>query len=178
MCNFLRFGKRHQPAIEPMQAPPKLTGKQKLVGSIGAAALPVLAIIAMWEGKENDPYQDIVGVWTVCYGETRVEMRSYTDAECEDMLADAVGDFAGAVLERNPNLRDHPNQLAAATSLAYNIGKSAYARSTAARRFGAGDLAGGCEAMTWWNKAGGRVVRGLVNRRQAEYRLCMEGLEQ
>lgn len=157
--------------------PNENTGRGKLIATLGAtAAAAVLALVMPWEGKSNDPYRDIVGVMTVCYGETRVEMRRYNDAECEAMLADAVGDFGGAVLERNPNLREHPYVLAAATALTYNIGKSAYARSTAARRFAAGDLRGGCHAMLRWNKAGGRVVRGLVNRRQAEYRVCMTGL--
>jgi lysozyme len=161
----------------PLQSMHQPSGKGKLVATLGAtAAAAALAIIAPWEGKRNDPYQDIVGVWTVCYGETRVPMHRYTDSQCEDMLAEGVGDFGGAVLERNPNLADHPYALAAATSVAYNIGKTAYARSTAARRFAAGDIAGGCQALTWWNKAGGRVVRGLVNRRQAEYRVCITGL--
>lgn len=161
----------------PIVPLPTQTGRGRLAAGLGAtAAAAALALIAPWEGKSNDPYVDIVGVATVCYGETRVEMRSYTDAECSDMLAEAVGDFGGAVLERNPNLREHPYALAAATSLTYNIGKSAYARSTAARRFAAGDLRGGCHAMLRWNMAGGRVVRGLTNRRQAEYRLCMTGL--
>jgi len=153
------------------------TGRGKLAATLGAtAAAAVLALVMPWEGKSNDPYRDIVGVQTVCFGETRVEMRRYSDAECEAMLAEAVGDFGGAVLARNPNLRDKPYVLAAATSLSYNIGKSAYARSTAARRFAAGDLRGGCAAMLRWNMAGGRVVRGLTNRRQAEYRVCMTGL--
>ena len=148
-------------------------------GAIGIAAALALAVpfIAEWEGKRNDPYQDIVGVWTVCYGETRVEMRSYTDAECDAMLGEAVEDFTDAVLERNPNLADHPHALAAASSLAFNIGKAGYARSTAARRFDAGDIAGGCEAMTWFNRAGGQVVRGLQRRRAAEYEICMEDAE-
>ena len=152
---------------------PALTGKAKLIATLGAAGALAIGIIAPWEGKSNDPYFDIVGVATVCYGETRVEMRSYTDAECEDMLADAVGEFAEGVLRRNPNLADHPHALAAATSLAYNVGLGAYSSSTAARRFDAGDIAGGCEAMTRYNRAGGRVVRGLVNRRNAEYELCV-----
>lgn len=144
--------------------------------ALGTAGALALALIAPWEGKSNDPYVDIVGVTTVCYGETRVAMRRYTDAECEDMLADAVGDFGGAVLERNPNLRDRPYQLAAATSLTYNIGKSAYARSTVARRFADGNWKGGCDAMLMWNRAGGRVIRGLTNRRRAERALCMTDL--
>ena len=158
--------------LVPMAAP---TGRGKLAATLGAtAAAAVLAIIAPWEGKSNDPYVDIVGVTTVCYGETRVEMRRYTDAECQDMLAEAAGEFGAAVLDRNPNLREHPYALAAATSLAYNIGQSAYARSTVARRFAAGNIRGGCDAMLMWNKAGGRVVRGLTRRRQAERELCLK----
>lgn len=155
----------------------KTPGKKRLVGTVGAtAAAGLIALVGTWEGKRNDPYRDLVGVWTVCYGETRVAMRSYSNAECEDMLADGLADFAEPVLQRNPELQSRPNQLIAATSLAYNIGASAYARSTAAKRFSAGDWKGGCEALKRWNKAGGRVVKGLVNRREAEYQICMTDL--
>ncbi|MXO72858.1 glycoside hydrolase family protein [Altererythrobacter buctensis] len=154
---------------------PEQTGRSKLAATLGAtAAAAALAIVGVWEGKSNDPYRDIVGVWTVCYGETRVDMRRYTNAECEDMLAGAVGEFGEAVLARNPNLRDKPYALAAATSLSYNIGQSAYARSTVARRFSAGNIRGGCDAFLMWNKAGGREVRGLTRRRQAERALCLK----
>lgn len=174
MPNFLRFGRRTPPAIEPMSKPsvsPKAAGLAAML----ALAVP---LIATWEGKENDPYVDLVGVLTVCYGETRgIENRTYSDAECDAMLHEAAGDFGEAVLDRNPNLLDRPYQWAAATSLSYNIGKAGYSRSTAAKRFESGNWAGGCEAMTWYNRAGGKVVRGLVNRRRDEYRLCMTGLE-
>lgn len=145
-----------------------------LVGA-GCAAL-LVPFVGTWEGKSNDPYRDLVGVQTVCYGETRVEMRRYSDSECEAMLAQGLGDFAKPVLERNPELLGHDPQLAAATSLAYNIGASAYHRSTVARRFSAGNWRGACDAFLMWNKAGGRVVRGLVNRRKAERELCLKDL--
>lgn len=155
----------------------KSSGKGALVALVGGtAALAMIGLVGPWEGKRNDPYRDIVGVWTVCYGETRVQMRRYTDAECEDMLADGLGDFAGYVLERNPNLRHRPYQLAAATSLTYNIGPAAYRRSTVAKRFSAGDYRGACDAFLMWNRAGGRVVQGLVNRRHAERRVCLTDL--
>ncbi len=64
---------------------------------------------------------------------------------------------------------------AAFTSLTWNIGVGGICRSTALRRLNEGDVAGACEALTWWNRAGQRVVRGLVNRREDEYRLCMLG---
>jgi lysozyme len=141
----------------------------------GAVALAV-PIIAKWEGSRHDPYRDIVGVWTVCYGETRVEMRRYTEAECLVMLESAVGEFAGAVLVCTPGLRNRPEQLAAATSLTYNIGQAAYCRSTVARKFNAGDLRGACEAFGAWVYAGGKRVQGLANRRAEEARLCLSGL--
>lgn len=151
-----------------------MTVNRTIVASLGALALAVAApFIASWEGKRNDPYRDIVGVQTVCYGETNVDMRRYTDAECTAMLERSVASYRDAVIRCTPSLEGHPVQLAAVTSLAYNIGPRAYCNSTADARFDAGDLKGGCEAILRWNKAGGRVVQGLVNRRRAEYNLCM-----
>lgn len=148
-----------------------------LVGTVGAtAAAALIALVATWEGKSNDPYRDIVGVWTVCYGETKVEMRRYSDPECKAMLEQSLVGYADPVLKRNPELKGHPHQLAAAVSLAYNIGPSAYSRSTVARRFSAGNWKSACDAFLMWRYAGGKEVRGLLNRRKAERQLCLKGL--
>ncbi len=141
----------------------------------GALALAV-PLISKWEGRKLDPYRDIGGVWTVCDGETRVPMRRYTHAECDAMLQKAAGEFQEQVLRCTPVLADRPYQLAAATSLAYNIGASAYCRSTVARRFNAGDTKGACDAFLMWRFAGGREVRGLLNRRKDERRICLTGV--
>lgn len=141
--------------------------------SIGASLILATPFIAGWEGKRNDPYRDIGGVQTVCYGETRVKMKRYSDKECLEMLDKAVGEFAEKVVEINPILANRPIQLAAATSLAYNIGINAYRGSTVARRFNSGDTKGACEAFKMWRMVKGKVSKGLVNRRQAEYTLCM-----
>lgn len=161
--------------ILPMEEPK--SGKGKLVALIGgSAAVGLLTLVGTWEGKKNEPYRDIVGVWTVCYGETRVEMRRYTDDQCKDMLADGLADFAGPVLARNPELRGHDAQIVAASSLAYNIGPAAYRRSTVAKRFSAGNWRGACDAFLSWSFAGGRQVKGLLNRRKAERDICLRGL--
>jgi lysozyme len=148
----------------------------KTVGGAGLAAA-LIALVAQWEGKSNDPYFDVIanGVWTVCYGETNVPMRRYSDAECEAMLADSLGNYGKTVKELTPNISG--NQLIAATSLAYNIGGNAYARSTVRRRFRLGDTKGACDAFLMWTRAGGREVRGLRNRREAERRICLTGLD-
>lgn len=161
--------------IQPMV--PETPGRKRLAGIVGASAVAgLIAVVAQWEGKSNDPYRDLVGVWTVCYGETRVEMRRYSNAECEDMLANGLADFAGPVLKRNPELRGRDPQLIAAVSLSYNIGSAAYDRSTVARRFSAGDFKGACDAFLMWTKAGGREVKGLRNRRENERQICLRGL--
>ncbi|MEW4468992.1 lysozyme [Parasphingorhabdus sp. JC815] len=165
--------------IEPMQPDKKPVSKKQM--GAGAAIVAMLAIatpfVASWEGKSNDPYKDIVGVLTVCYGETRnIQHRRYSDAECSAMLQDGLGDFGEAVAKRNPELRGHPNQWAAATSLAYNIGKSAYNRSTVAKRFEQGRWRSACDNFLSWKYAGGRVVKGLVNRRHAERKICLTNL--
>lgn len=147
------------------------------IGLTAAVVAAAVAFIAPWEGTRLEPYRDIAGVWTVCNGETRVEMRRYTKAECDAMLRDAVnGTYGRAVLKAVPALARRPNQLVASISLSYNIGTDAFGRSTVARRFNAGDWKGGCDAFRMWNRAGGRVVQGLVNRREAERKLCLTGL--
>lgn len=149
------------------------------VQDVLAVAVP---LIAKWEGLRTTAYQDIVGVWTVCYGETKGVRPgdTYTKAECGEMLAQEVLAYrAGWRSYTTAETRSHrltaPRE-AAFTSLAYNAGVYAIGKSTATRRLNAGDIAGACTAIGWWNKAGGRVVRGLVNRRTEEVALCRVGL--
>lgn len=147
-------------------------------GAVIAALAMATSLVAPWEGKRNDPYRDVVGVQTVCYGETRVQMRRYSDAECKALLTKAIEkDFAPKVFACVPVLKTRPFEAAASISLAYNIGPAAFCKSTAARRFRSNDWSGGCNAMNRFVYAGGRVVQGLVNRRRAEVALCMKGVK-
>lgn len=63
------------------------------------------------------------------------------------------------------------NQFDALVSLSYNIGEGGFKSSTALKRINAGDYAGGAEAMKRFNKSGGGVMQGLVNRRNDEVKL-------
>lgn len=139
-------------------------------------------LVAKWEGKRNNSYRDIVGVWTICYGHTRTAGPGQykTDAECEALLRNELLEYReglhGYFLPETLNSRLTPERDAAYTSLAFNVGIAGAGRSTATRRLNAGNIRGGCEALTWWNRAGGRIVRGLVNRRAEERALCLAGL--
>lgn len=150
--------------------------KTRLAGAAGAAAL---ALVGAWEGLRLTAYRDVVGVPTVCYGETQgVALGdSHSKVECDQMLLASlrrheVG-MRGCL--RKPDALPVKTYIAF-VSLTYNIGVGAFCRSTARRRLDRGDTKGACDAATWFNKAGGRTLRGLVNRRKAEHKLCLEGL--
>ena len=162
---------------------PKPPSKGKLAAIIGVpAALALVATVNLWESGGKDPpltaYLDIVGVWTICDGDTQGVKAGDRDTleGCRIRLDTRLAEFAAPVLACTPNLRGHDNQTVAAISLAYNIGVAGYCRSTADRRFDTGDWRGGCDAILLWNRAGGRVVNGLARRREAERRLCLTDL--
>jgi len=136
-------------------------------------------------------YLDIVGVPTACDGITTYQGKPlkagmrFTEQQCAAMLEEELVKHAIGVMKCTPGLalssdprvekrREGPRF--AAVSGAYNFGVGNYCGSTARKRFNAGDLMGGCEALTWWNKAGGRVIKGLVARRAREAKVCREGL--
>ena len=143
-------------------------------------------LISRWEGKRNQAYQDIVGVWTICYGHTKTAGpdKYYNDAKCYDLLNEEIDEYRTGLhksfTQTTMNTRLTPYRDAAYTSLAYNVGIRAAGRSTATRRLNRGDIEGGCEALTWWNKGTfngtRRVVRGLVRRRSEEQEYCLRGL--
>ena len=145
-----------------------------------------LELIGAWEGKRNYAYLDIADVPTICYGSTRgVKLGDYkTDRECKTLLIHEIAEYRSGLFQYFTPVTEHCRMTdkrdAAYTSLAYNVGIRAAGKSTATRRLNKGDIAGGCEALTWWNKArvNGtlRRVRGLVNRRNDERRYCLEGL--
>ncbi len=151
--------------------------KSAAAGGAGAIAIAV-AFIMPWEGRELRAYRDIVGVWTICYGDTRGVKPGQVASvsECDSMLAKSVRGYADGIAKCLPaSLPDKTR--AAFISAAYNIGVSGFCGSSMSRRAKAGDLRGACDALLLWNKAGGKVVKGLTNRRQAERALCLEGLQ-
>ncbi|WP_299296811.1 lysozyme [uncultured Tateyamaria sp.] len=143
--------------------------------------------VSQWEGRRLTAYFDLVGVATICDGHTRTVTAAdvhagttFSAAKCDALLSEELHEYwsetrkgftPDTIAGRLTRHRD-----AAYASLSYNVGWGGVRKSTATRRLNAGDIAGGCEALTWWNKAGGRVVRGLVNRRNVEFDMCMMGV--
>jgi len=151
--------------------------KLKKSGALMAAAI---AMIGGYEGLRLYSYQDVVGVWTSCYGETRgiKPGMKFTKPECDSMLAKRLIEFETEMRKclRSPDsIPDKP--YLAFLSLSYNIGAPTFCKSSIARKANAGDLRGACNAIPLYNKAGGRVWRGLVTRRADEKAICLSGLK-
>jgi lysozyme len=147
------------------------------------AAVVVVALatpfIAQWEGLETTAYRDIVGVPTVCYGETRgVKMGdTYTKEQCFQMLNKAVGDYYKDLQPymKNPNIP--VGVQASLLELAYNVGVSKAGGSTMMNLANQGKYKEACNELRKWVKADGQTVQGLVNRRSgSKVQLCMKGL--
>jgi lysozyme len=146
----------------------ELTPKQKAAagGGLALALASTVAILQVWEGKVNDPHWDRYGkIYDVCYGETRVEMRHYSDQECLLLLRNGAGEFQAAVLKINPRLKTDPYQLGAHTSFAYNLGVATYRKSSVARLYREGKESLACKAFALYRYAGGQELRGLKLRR-------------
>lgn len=150
---------------------------------VGLTVIGSLAVglVGGWEGMKTRAYADKFagGIPTVCFGETRgVKMGDqYTPDECRAMLGDALVEFEQGMRKclTNPD-RIPAKSYVAFLSLSYNIGTGAFCRSSLARKLNAGDLRAACNELPKWNKAGGKVVKGLVNRRAEERKLCLQGL--
>ncbi len=145
----------------------------------GAAMLLALATttVGQFEGLRTVAYRDIVGVPTVCYGETRgVRMgQRYTKTECDAMLLKGLDEFADR-MERCITRPMGNDAYVAFLSLGWNIGTGALCKSSAVRLYNAGERRAACRAFMLWNKAGGRVVPGLTRRREVERDLCLKGI--
>lgn len=162
----------YTPTPEPVK---RSTGKGAAIGGVAGAATiaAIVAFIGPWEGRRYTAYQDIVGVWTICEGHTKGVKAGdvANDAQCDAMTAQDVAEHNAGI--RACITRPMPQNVEIAfTSLAFNAGVGAFCGSTALRRYNAGDDSGACDALNMWNRAGNKVVRGLVNRRAAESALC------
>lgn len=149
----------------------------KTVG-IGLGALILsLPIVAYFEGFVPKTYIDPVGIPTVCYGETNrsitMQDRFFTKEECTALLDASLRKHAqGLSACVKAPLADH--EAAAVLSWGYNVGVSAACTSTLVAKLNAGAPAKEwCTELKRWVYAGGKKLRGLEIRREAEYTMCI-----
>lgn len=155
----------------------RLRTATKALTAVGVLAV---ATVGAYEGLRTKAYRDIVGVPTICFGETRgVKMgdRATVD-ECKAMLADRLVEFETGIAKCVKNWNSVPDVPAVQfLSLGYNVGLGAFCGSTLVKKLNRGDIRGACNELPRWNRAGGKVVRGLVIRRAQEQKDCLRGLQ-
>jgi lysozyme len=136
-----------------------------------------IALIKQWEGLKLEAYLCPAGVWTIGYGHTGKAAREGSriiPAHAELLLKQDLRKFEAAINEAvEVPLEQH--QFDALVSLVYNIGIGAFQKSTLLRVLNAGNYDAVPEQFMRWNKAGKRVLAGLVNRRAAEVGLWAKG---
>lgn len=139
-----------------------------------------LDLIKRWEGCKLTAYQDSVGVWTIGYGVTSsagfgpiTKGMKIAQAEAGRWLVEGLRKYEAVVLKALGRVPTQ-NQFDAMASLCWNIGPGNFAKSSVVRRLNEGDITGAGNAFRLWNKAGGKVLRGLEARREAERALFLK----
>ena len=127
-------------------------------------------LIKMFESFRSDPYLCEGGRWTNGWGHTKgvtKDSKPGTISQGEANLAADLKEFEDAVnlLVKVPLLQC---QFDALVSFAFNLGANALASSTLLKNLNAGDYKSAADQFLRWNKAGGKVLRGLEKRRAAE----------
>ena len=133
-------------------------------------------LIKGFEGFRANPYTDSGGVWTIGYGTTR-----YLDGSSVSSSDPAISEYdASLILEQQVNdiyasavfeyttVMETQEQFDALTSFTYNLGSGAFKRSTLLEKHNDSNFIGASNEFERWIYAGGVVVQGLVNRREAE----------
>jgi len=136
-----------------------------------------LALIKKFEGCELKAYHCAAGVPTIGYGSTHgVTMdMEITQEEADELLMDDVSKFEEAVTKA-VKVPLEQNQYDALVSWTFNLGPSNLSSSTMLRVLNEGNYEEVPAQIKRWNKAGGKVLQGLIRRREAEA-LLFEGKE-
>ena len=139
-----------------------------------------LDLIKQFESFRAAPYLCSAGVPTIGYGTTvypngikvKLSDQKITQQLAETFLQHHVNAIEKDV-SRLVKVTLSQNQFDALMSFVYNVGLGAFRDSTLLKLLNAGDIDGASKQFERWNKAGGKIVDGLTNRRNAEKALFL-----
>jgi lysozyme len=136
-------------------------------------------LIRRFEGCKLESYQDQRGVWTIGWGTTGAGITE--GLTISQGMADAM--FIGHVKEIGLSITDilgnqtsrlNQNQFDALTSFTYNVGSSAFAKSTLCQYVKQSKYNDAAQEFLKWDHVNGVVIAGLLERRQAEQQLFLQ----
>jgi len=139
-----------------------------------------IKMIKHHEGVRLKPYQDPIGLWTVGVGHLIGDgktlpiewFRTFTMDEVDELLKKDLRRFERGVLRLCPNNLTQ-SRFDALVSFAFNVGLGNLQASTLRQKHNRNDVCGAAKEFLRWNKAGGKVFRGLTIRRQDESNLYL-----
>ncbi|PZQ46758.1 MAG: lysozyme [Rhodovulum sulfidophilum] len=151
---------------------------KKITGITVAGAMAV-TLIGGFEGLRLNSYPDVIGVWTACYGTTKgiKPGMKFTKEQCDAIFIEELVQHEEGMrkcLKTPDAVPDKP--YIAYVSLTYNIGVGGFCKSSLPALINAGKYREACGRLLSFNKAGGKVVKGLTNRREQEKKFCLSGL--
>jgi len=154
-------------------------------GNRGMVNKTLIDFVKKWEGFKPKAYKPLAhDKWTIGYGRTSgvKEGDEMDEPTAFKHLVEELSIFENDVkklINKDILSKLKPSQLAALTSLVYNVGTGAFSRSKALKNLNAGDFEGfkreAFDPEIGFVKSGGKVVKGLVNRRQEEKSLFETG---
>lgn len=146
-----------------------------------------LKMIQHHEGTRLKPYRCPAALWTIGVGHVlypeqgKIKMedrlayplapednRRFSQEEVDDILAKDLERFVAGVLRYCPTAGSRQGWMDALVSFAFNVGLGTLQRSTLRQKHNRGDYAGAADEFLKYTKAGGKVLKGLVNRRNDE----------
>lgn len=139
-----------------------------------------LLFIKEEEGCRLETYYCPAGIATIGIGHTSSagfpevkEGMKITEREALEILKSDIRKFEGSV-NKLVNVSLTQSQFDALVSLVFNIGEGNFSKSTLLKKLNKGDYNGAASEFHRWNKAGGKVNKGLTNRRAREAALFVE----
>lgn len=141
-----------------------------------------IELVKKFEGFRNKIYLCPAGYPTIGYGHVVLKhekekfKNGITQEEAEELL---ILDLAKREIKITPwiKVEIHPWMFDAILSFVFNVGIWAFYRSTLRRKLNRGEFYDAANEFLKWVYAGGRKLKGLVRRRQAERELFLEGLQ-
>lgn len=145
--------------------------------AIGALALSASGLVGIlgYEGYSDTAYIPVPGdVPTIGFGTTEGVKLGDTITP-EKAVERAYRDIIDTetTIHKCVDVPLSQGEYDAYTSLAYNIGTSAFCNSTLVKKLNARDYEGACAEIRRWVYVGGKKSQGLINRREKEYQTCI-----
>ena len=147
------------------------------------ASKEAIKLIRHHEGVRNKPYQCPAKLWTVGIGHLIGNgqtlpaswNRTFTNEEIDGILKSDLSRFELGISKMLPNVQLKQHEFDALVSFCFNLGLGCFQRSTIRQALLRGDKEQAMESLMKYCRAGGKILRGLENRRKDERRL-FEGL--